>query len=254
MTIGHTTIGTGGEGVIVLPGWFADHTAFEPVFEFLDTDTFTYAIVDYRGYGSSSDMAGEHSMAEIAADAIGLADHLGWDRFHVVGHSMGGMAMQRVALDAKGRVKSGVAVTPVPASGVPLDADGEALFGGAPDNDDNRRMILDFTTGNRLTGKWLDLKVRKSHETTTRDAFADYLTAWTKTDFSAEVEGLDIPVLVLIGEHDQAITSEAMEQTYMKWLPNAELEVMANAGHYPMDETPVAMVTSIEAFMGKHGG
>ena len=40
-----------------------------------------------------------------------------------------------------------------------------------------------------------------------------------------------------------------MQQTYLRWYPNAELQVMGNAGHYPMDETPVALVTSIEEFL-----
>ncbi len=252
MTIGHDIHGSGNEGVIVLHGWFGDHSVFEPMFPYLDTDTFTYAFVNYRGYGASRDMDGEHTMAEIAADAIGLADHLGWERFHVIGHSMGGMAMQRVALDAPSRVKSGVAVTPVPASGVPLDEDGRALFGGAPDNDDNRRMILDFTTGNRLSGRWLDTKVKASRETTTRDAFAGYLVAWSQTDFSDEVKGLDLPVLVLYGEHDQAFTADAMKQTYMDWLPNAELVMIGNSGHYPMQEAPVFLATRMEAFMRDH--
>ncbi len=252
MLIGHEIHGSGGEGVIVLHGWLGDHSVFEPTFPYLDTETFSYAFVNYRGYGKSADITGEHTMAEISADAIALADHLGWQRFHTVGHSMGGMALQRVALDALGRVKSGVAITPVPASGVPLDTNGEALFGGAADKDENRRMILDFTTGNRLCGRWLDEKVKASRETTTRDAFADYLIAWTKTDFADEVKGLDIPILVLYGEHDQALTGEVMRQTYMAWLPNAELEMIGNAGHYPMQETPIDLVTKMEAFMRTH--
>ena len=252
MTIGHEKLGSGNEGVIVLHGWFGDHKVFEPMFPYLDTDTYTYAFVNYRGYGLSMDMAGEHTMNEIAADAIELANHLGWDKFHVIGHSMGGMAMQRIALDALGRVKSGIAVTPVPASGVPLDEDGKALFDGAPDNDDNRRMILDFTTGNRLSKRWLDARVKASRETTTRDAFADYLVAWTQTNFSEEIRGLDIPVLVLYGEYDLALTGEVMQQTYIEWLPNAELAMIGNSGHYPMQETPVFLTTTVEKFMHKH--
>jgi pimeloyl-ACP methyl ester carboxylesterase len=254
MTIGHELKGSGPEGVIVLHGWFGDHTAFAPMFPYLDSDTFTYAFLDYRGYGASRDMDGEHTMSEIASDAIELADHLGWKRFHVVGHSMGGMAMQRTAIDANGRVKCGVAITPVPASGVPLDEDGQALFGGAPDNDENRRAIIDFTTGGRNSGIWLDYKVARSRETTTRDAFADYLVAWTQTNFMEEVKGLELPVLVLYGEFDQALTKDAMEQTYMAWLPNAELKMIGNAGHYPMDEAPVNLATSMEAFMRDHSG
>ncbi|MCA9718651.1 MAG: alpha/beta hydrolase [Myxococcales bacterium] len=254
MTIGHTIIGSGTQGVIVLHGWFGDYTVFNPMLPYLDTDSFRYAFVDYRGYGKSRDLAGEHTMKEIAGDAIALADELGWDKFHVIGHSMGGMAVQRVAVDATARVLSGVAITPVPAAGVPFDEQGWGLFSGAADDDGNRRMILDITTGNRLSGHWLDWMVRASRATTTRDAFADYLVAWAKTNFLEEANGLATPLLVLPGEHDPALGEPVMRQTFMQWYPNATLHVLRNAGHYPMQETPVHLATVIEAFMREHGG
>lgn len=252
MTIGHAIHGSGKEGVLVLHGWFGDHTVFAPMFPYLDTDTFSYAFMDYRGYGKSKGMKGNHTMQEIALDAAELADHLGWERFHVIGHSMGGMALMRLAVNQPGRIKSGVALCPVPPSGVPLDADGQALFDGAPDNDDNRRMILDFTTGNRLSRRWLDWKVKVSHDTTTHDAYADYLVAWTKTNFADESKGNETPLLVCPGEHDQALTPDVMKQTYMEWYPKATLSVLPNSGHYPMQEIPVYLATVMEQFMREH--
>src|SRR4051794_38129334 len=48
---------------------------------------------------------GDYSMAEISADALALADELGWETFDLIGHSMGGMAVQRVLADAPDRVR-----------------------------------------------------------------------------------------------------------------------------------------------------
>ncbi len=53
------------------------------------------------------------------------------------------------------------------------------------------------------------------------------------------------------GEHDPALSAQVMEQTYLALLPNAELEVLGNAGHYPMFETPVALATAMEEFLGR---
>jgi pimeloyl-ACP methyl ester carboxylesterase len=254
MIIGHTLMGKGNNHVMVLHGWFGDYNAFAPTFDSLDTDTFNYAFVDYRGYGKSRDMAGQHTMEEIAGDVIGLAEELGWHEFHLVGHSMGGMATLRILLDINDpdRIRSIVAVAPVPPSGVPLDKANTELFNGAIKHDEDRYKILDFTTGNRNTGTWLDHMVRCSRETTTEAAYADYLTAWTKTDFADAIKGKTTPVCVCIGEHDPAFTEAAMKQTYLAWLPNAELKCITNAGHYPMLETPVQLATIMEDFMKQH--
>src|ERR1700694_2447519 len=105
MAIGHEVIGEGARKVLVLHGWFGDHTVWSPTYPFLDRTGFSYAFLDYRGYGSSRSAKGEHTMKEISADALALADHLGWQSFSVVGHSMGGMAGSRRRGDAPGRVR-----------------------------------------------------------------------------------------------------------------------------------------------------
>jgi pimeloyl-ACP methyl ester carboxylesterase len=247
--IGHKLVGKGARKVIVLHGWFGDSSAFDPVLPFLDTANFTYAFMDYRGYGKSTALAGEHTMSEIAQDALNLADHLGWAKFSVIGHSMGGMAVQWLAVTTPDRVESIVGVTPVAACGFPMDPDTSALFRGAKDNRDNRYAILMHTTGNRLTPQFGQVMTERSLAQTTPDAFDDYLTAWSETNFSEQVHGLKMPFLVLLGEHDPAITAEAIEGTVLKWFPNATLDIIPNAGHYPMIETPVTLVTRWEAFL-----
>ncbi|MFD0591793.1 alpha/beta fold hydrolase [Catellatospora coxensis] len=143
----HDVHGSGPHRVIVLHGWFGDRRAFAKVVPYLDRDAFTYAFADYRGYGQARDLSGEFGIAEIAGDVIALADKLGWEDFSLIGHSMGGSVIQRVMLDAPGRVRRLVGVNPVPASGVPFDEQGWALFTGAADEPANRRAIIDFTTG-----------------------------------------------------------------------------------------------------------
>jgi pimeloyl-ACP methyl ester carboxylesterase len=245
----HHLVGSGPHRVLVLHGWFGDAHAFAPMEPALSADEFTYAFMDYRGYGGMRDAPGAFTMDEIADDALALADHLGFAEFSLVGHSMGGMAVQRVLAKAPARVRKLVALTPVPASGVPFDDAGWALFSGAADNPANRYAIIDYTTGNRLSRVWVQRIVDYSLAHASRDAFAAYLNAWARTDFSASVQGMRLPVKVIVGEHDPALNTTMMQATFLASYPDCELEVMANAGHYPMHETPIALATSIENFL-----
>ena len=197
-------IGTGPRKVLCLHGWFGHARGWGPMVQHLDKDAFTYAFLDQRGYGHRKDSGGPYTMAQIAQDALALADALGWDRFALVGHSMGGLAIQQLLADAPQRVQALVGVTPVPASGVPFDDAGWTFFSAAA-----KASVLD------------------------------------------RVQGQTLPVLVIAGEHDPALGAETCKATWLQHYPNATLEVMANAGHYPMDETPIALATSIERFLMK---
>jgi pimeloyl-ACP methyl ester carboxylesterase len=249
MANSHYQLGDGPIRVIALHGWFGDHRAFAAIWPYLDQGRFSYAFMDCRGYGGSKSRHGEYSMDEIARDTLELADALGWQQFALVGHSMGGKAIQRVLVEAPDRVQKLVALNPVPASGVPFDEQGWALFSDAVDDPDSRRAIIDLSTGNKLTHVWLAQMVATSLSVSTREAFAAYLEAWANGDFHEQVAGNPVPVQVIVGAHDPALTVDVMQSTWLQWYPNAVLEVLSDAGHNPMDETPIALVSTVERFL-----
>ncbi|WP_415876859.1 alpha/beta fold hydrolase [Burkholderia ubonensis] len=115
-------VGHGPHAVLVLHGWFGDARSFEPIEAWLSQDKFSYVFVDYRGYGERRDTRGAYTIDEIAADALALADALGFRAFSLVGHSMGGMAIEKIAACAPERVRALVPVAPVPCGGIAFDA------------------------------------------------------------------------------------------------------------------------------------
>ena len=193
--------------------------------------------------------AGVFTLGEVAGDVLALADALGADSFSLIGHSMGGAGVLRVLAKAPQRVRKIIGLTPVGASPTPFDEDGRNLFWGAVDSRDMRMGIIDFTTGNRLTSTWVASVADWSLEHSTREAFHGALEAWAKPDFLAEIAGNDTPMLVIPGEHDPALGEATVRQTWEPHFPNCTIEVMPNAGHYPMFETPVALATAIERFL-----
>lgn len=114
-----------------------------------------------------------------------------------------------------------------------------------------RRAIIARSTGGRLPATWLDWKAQYCWESADRAAFTAYFLAWSETDFSEEIKAarLTLPLLALVGEHDPRFDAALMRRTYLAWYPQARLEVLGKAGHYPMNETPLALAASIEAFL-----
>jgi pimeloyl-ACP methyl ester carboxylesterase len=65
--------------------------------------------LDLRGHGESTG-AGVRTIAELAEDVLALLDHLKAERFVLIGHSMGGMVAQTIALSHPDRVERMVLV------------------------------------------------------------------------------------------------------------------------------------------------
>jgi 3-oxoadipate enol-lactonase len=63
-------------------------------------------VFDNRDVGESSYATEDYTTADMARDALALADHLELESFHLLGISLGGMAAQELALAAPERVRS----------------------------------------------------------------------------------------------------------------------------------------------------
>src|SRR5262249_10291448 len=63
-------------------------------------------VFDNRDVGQSSRAEREYEIADMAADALALADALELERFHLLGYSMGGTIAQELTLAAPERVQS----------------------------------------------------------------------------------------------------------------------------------------------------
>jgi 3-oxoadipate enol-lactonase len=94
-----------GPPLLICSGTGSDTRRPPGPFSWPGADRFDAVAYDHRGLGQSVDReAGDPTMDGFAADALALADHLGWERFSLIGISFGGMVAQEVALAGGERV------------------------------------------------------------------------------------------------------------------------------------------------------
>ena len=254
MVLGHKLYGHGKEHAFLYNDWLADCTSWEPTLPYLDVDTFTYCLIDLRGYGRSIDIKGAYDEVEAASDTVALADHLGWDKFHLVGFSMTGMVVERLAVDVPNRIKSIVAIGPVSAAGIKMTDAERQFFVDVITMDDKALELAGRITGHRLSPQWARVKLRLARETRSPEAARGYLDMWTLHDFSDECGKSDVPFLIVGCKWDQPkFLEDDMRRTFLAWHSDAKLE-MLDCGHCPMQEMPIYLQTVMERFMKEHQG
>lgn len=102
--LSYTLAGTG-EPVLFIQGVGVTGSGWRPQVDALSSH-FTCLAFDNRSIGASSSRVPTLSISQMAADALALMDAPAFPAAHVVGHSMGGVIAQELALCAPHRVKS----------------------------------------------------------------------------------------------------------------------------------------------------
>ncbi len=193
-------------------------------------------MTDLRGYGRSIHLRGEYTETEAAGDTLALAEHLGWDRFHLVGFSMTGMVVERLAIDVPERIRSVVAIGAVSAAGFKMTEELRQLAILSITDDEKAMELLDFAFGNRLSQQWKQFKFRASRRTRSPEAARGYLDMFTLHDFSSQAGRIRVPFLAICGKYDIPNEQiEAQRKTFTQWHENIEF-VEIESGHYAMEE------------------
>jgi pimeloyl-ACP methyl ester carboxylesterase len=188
-----------------------------------------------------SKKAARYSLDDMADDAVGLLDHLGVDRAHVVGASMGGMIAQTVAIRHPDRVLSLVSImsnTGARLSGQPALAVYPALLGTAPSE---REAFADHIAklfdkiGSPGFDRDLDavrdmarLSWDRDHD---RSASGRQLAAIVSSpDRGKDLGRITAPTLVVHGKADKLVRPSGGKTTARK-IPGARLMLIDGMGH-----------------------
>lgn len=202
---------------------------------------FTVACPDQRGLGESDVPDGPWTMSDYADDAFGVADHLGWDRFNVMGLSFGGMVGLEMAATSD-RIDKLVLWGTSPggaAHSYPLHE-----LDSLPADKQFRRFAELMDT--RLRGEWWSRPTPQStlvwevlkrggnpwqDKAGARDhGFALQLEARRGHDVTSRLDRIQCPTLIGAGFYD-GLAPLANAEVLHAGIPNAQLRVY-DAGHF----------------------
>jgi pimeloyl-ACP methyl ester carboxylesterase len=200
---------------------------------------------DNRDVGLSTKLEGtEYDLADMANDAIAVLDAVGVDKAHVMGCSMGGMIVQRLALDHTDRVLSLTSVmsrTGEPGYG---ESSKEALdFLLAPAAPSRAAYIDRQVAALHVYGskpEWLDDEAIRARAAAAYDrcfcpeGVGRQMAAIMRDGSrAAALGGLDLPALVIHGSRDTLIDPSGGRQTAAV-IPGARYVEIDGMGHdYP---------------------
>jgi pimeloyl-ACP methyl ester carboxylesterase len=236
--------GTGDQRVLVLHGWVLDSGTWSAARPLVDRVRFTYAYLDFPGYGVHRAATPADGVDAMASAVLAAADELGWPSFGVLGHSMGGGTAIRVATMAPERVTGVVALAPVGPRGMPLCAKSHAVLRSTWADP---RSVLRSLAPN-LTRAQLDAMVAANRAAMDQHVWETYLANWSGFDFADAVGRYDGPTTVAYGVRDPLITAGYLADSLIDL--RVKPRAIEEAGHFPMVERAQATVRLWEGALG----
>jgi 3-oxoadipate enol-lactonase len=230
-----------GSDLVLLHSGLSDSRSWGPILPFL-TESHRVVRYDARAFGQSPDPTSDYDPIE---DAVAVMDAAGVGLAHLVGNSMGATTARAIALLHPERVRSLTLVGP----GFPVDAPPEQSV--------------------RLMTEWREARSRGDVEAALSVARAVWITGSQQEDRLREllvrqhpdlpdslappeaiqhVEGISVPVLILVGEQDSPIVLLASE-ILARRIPRVVLRVIRDARHHPHEDQPDEFARSVSDFL-----
>lgn len=247
-----------GPGLVLVHGFggcaedFADHR---------DAFAESYSVVtfDHRGHGRSDGPAEvDYSLDRLGADVLCVASHVGLERFHLLGYSMGGMVARRLALRVPERLLSLVLMNtcggPTPmmdadlfeAGAALIEADGMTALKAVMDDADPLgspafRRLVDERPGYPEFLRW-------RWEALSPTMYASMLRQLpSQPDDYHALRGSQLPVLALVGEDDREFFEPTRRLADV--IEGARFVALPGAGHSPQFETPDQWFGAVSGFL-----
>jgi 2-hydroxy-6-oxonona-2,4-dienedioate hydrolase len=226
-------------------------------------ESFRCLIIDFPGYGDSDTVAGD-PMSTCAGAAVGLLDALGIERAHLIGNSLGGVIGSIVAAQHPERVDRFVSIGGIGTNVFsPFPAEGMRLLSAFAE-DPTRERLVDWlhsmvydpalVTDELIEGRFKQATDPKTLATTQAIYTKQALGAIAQTRRTnptaalAHLANIKAPTLLTWGRDDR-VTPLDGGLIPMRIVPNCELHVFPDCGHWVMIECKEAFESLVLSFL-----
>jgi pimeloyl-ACP methyl ester carboxylesterase len=240
-----------GAPVVLLHGWLNSWDVWRTTMLSLsDTKRYRIYALDFWGWGESDKRTAQFTLSSYASMVVHFMEAMGIQRAPVVGHSMGGTVALTVALDFPEKVDK-VAVVGSPIVGSSLNL----MLQLAGQKNIARLLwripfVLDLIIWWVLAreGKDTYAMIRRDVSRTTMEAFFRSINDLRKTDLRPRLPEIRMSALGVFGKRDN-IVNPNQARLMAQAIPQARVEVMPNARHFPMRDEPERFLKIVSEFL-----
>ncbi len=254
----HYEIDGNGPPLLLLAGMLSDSASWAGLTPML-TDRFTVIRPDNRTTGRTIPWDAPSDCSLMARDALALIDHLKIDRFHVAGHSLGGLLSLEIAHMAMTRVSSATVL----ASGRVRSPRTAGVFDAllavrrAPAGEEMwLRALYPWIFGNAFFEDTsnIDTAVQASlgyPYAQTADAMAQQIAAFRAFRPKARPSQITCPTLVLYAGQDLMVPPELARPGFAS-IPTLTEATIDHAGHSIVWDAPDEVAAHLTEFLTRY--
>jgi pimeloyl-ACP methyl ester carboxylesterase len=239
--------GNGGEPVVLVHGFLGSADVWGPAAALLGR-SFEVIAVDLPGFGSHTAETSPDRIEDFAHAVLDTATRLRLDRFHLIGHSMGGMIAQQAAIDGAGRIAKLVLYGTTDSGALPH------RFEPITATIDRMRARGVVAIGQEIARSWFADGVAPAGclaavDNVTIESATAALTAIHRWDLRPRLQELNMPCLAICGDRDRSTAPEEMLLLYRR-LPRAQWCVLPGCAHAAHLERTDMWVEVVDRFLG----